>query len=268
MRSLGGQVLRIGVASDSVAVVDTRGWPRRRVTVVGERSFAPEEGFDSVARELKEVLDSCPTVARVVVMVVADEIGRIWTVTPPPGSRCMADLQAAAGLRFESLFGAPISGWKLSADWSAVHPFLAAAVPLALLDQLELATRGSRMRLVEIVPHFVAALNRWRRERKPGAWFGLVHGSVLTMAVPQGARPVAVRTAPVPPDADACWLHQHVWREALLLGLAPPDHLQLAGRTPAAWSGACGTLSCSLLEPTRDEALSPAVHLACTGYAP
>lgn len=262
------QALRIGVASDGVAIVIARRGRRGRVDVLGERCVArAANGFDLIAQQLSELLDSHPVAGRSATVVLADALVRMWQVTPPAGSTCMADLQAAAGLRFQSLFGAPVGGWTVAADWNAAEPFLAAAVPLALLEQLEETARAHRIRLVEVVPQFVAALNHSRRVRKPGAWFGLMHGGVLTLAAWQDARLVGVRPAAVPANADASWLHRHVTREALRFGIARPDQLQLLGAAPAAWCVACGPLSCSLLDAGLDQNLSPAAHIACTGSA-
>ena len=55
-----------------------------------------------------------------------------------------------------------------------------------VLEQLTMAASSQRFKLVEIVPQFVAALNRHRRTRRVGAWFGVVHGGVLSIAAFDG----------------------------------------------------------------------------------
>ena len=182
----------------------------------------------------------------------------------------MADLEAAAAMRFQALFGAPAAGWKIAADWDVAHPFLAAAVPLALLAQLEQAAHEHRFHLVEIVPQFVAAMNKWRKLRRPGAWFGLVHAGVLTIAAYEGRALAAVRATTVPDGAGRAWLDTLVAREALRVGLERPERLQVCGPAPASWSGSTGTpqFACSLLDAGQADAGWPdAARLACTGSA-
>jgi hypothetical protein len=189
----------------------------------------------------------------------------MWQVAPPPAASRMADLEAAAALRFQALFGAPAAGWRIAADWNAAHPFLAAAVPLALLAKLRQGALEHRFHLVEIAPQFVAALNGWRKLRRRGAWFGLVHGGVLTLAAFDGAALTALRTAVVPAGAGPDWLEAHIAREALLLGTAQPQRLQLCGAAPRAWGSHAGPeFACSLLdEPV--PGWSPTAQLAATG---
>ena len=259
-----GRDLRLGVAADGLALVEPRrlfgGAPR----VVSEQPLdlsAP----DALAPGLRALFAGAPVKGRLLRVVLADELVRLWPVTPPPRATRMGDLEAAAALRFQHLFGASCLEWKISADWDAVDPFLAAAAPLALLDALAVAAREHGVHLVAISPHFVAAMNAWRRARRAGAWFGLVHGGVLTLAAYQGRQLAALRSSPIPADADHGWLASHVAREALRIGIARPDHLQLSGAAPAAW--ACspeeGKFACSLLEQADD--WSDLARLARTG---
>jgi len=173
----------------------------------------------------------------------------------------MADLEAAAALRFQSLFGAPAAGWRISADWDADRAFLAAALPAPLLAGLQQVASEERIHLVGIVPHFVAALNGWRKARRAGAWFGVVHGAVLTLAVFDQGAIAAVRTALVPPGADGAWFAAHVAREALLTGVAEPGLVQVCGAAPRAWAAP----SCMLLGSAPGPDWSEAARLAASG---
>ena len=113
-------------------------------------------------------------------------------------------------------------------------------------------------------------MNAWRRERRPRAWFGLVHGGVLSLAAYEGDALVAVRTAPIPAGADRDWLEAHVAREALRVGVGRPERLQLCGAAPSGWASSAGRLkfACTLLE---DDSLADwplHVRLARTGLHP
>lgn len=262
-----GQSLRLGVAAGGLALVKHGRLFGSAPLALAEQPldlFAP----DALAPGLCMLLSDLPAAGWPVTVVLADDLLRLWHVTPPPGATRPADLEAAAALRFQHLFGAVASDWRISADWDADRPFLAAAAPAVLLDQLAAAAREHRFHLVEIVPQFVGALNQWRRERRPGAWFGQVAGGVLTLAAYEGRTLAAVRTGAIPPGADREWLEAHVAREALRVGVKRPERLQLCGAAPAAWASSPGRLkfACSLLE-TGDDGWSELARLARTGSA-
>jgi len=268
MRRLPGQALRVGVEHDSLALVSTGGWFGARGDVVAELRLDDGAGPGALAHGLRALLGEGRAAGWPVSVVLADELARMWQVAPPPQAASPADLEAAAAMRFASLFGAPPNGWTIAADWQATHPFLAAALPSALLATLAQAALEARCHLVEVVPQFVAAMNGWRKLRRPGAWFGLVHGQVLSLAAYDGARLAALRTAVVPPGAGRDWLERHVVREALRIGIEQPARLQLCGSAPRDWAGNGGgqTFGCTLLgEEVR--ASSGAVRLARTGSA-
>ncbi|WP_071363579.1 hypothetical protein [Massilia timonae] len=259
-----GQALRLGVAAGGLALVKTSRLFGGAPLALSEQPldlFAP----DALARGLPMLFADLPVKGWPVSVVLADELVRLWQVPPPPGATRMGDLEAAAALRFQHLFGASGADWKISADWDAVDPFLAAAAPVALLDALAAAAREHGFHLVEVSPQFVAAMNAWRRERRPGAWFGLVHGGVLSLAAYEGRKLAAVRSAPIPAGADRDWLESHIAREALRVGIARPERLQLSGAAPAAWASSPGRLkfACSLLEQLDD--WSELARLARTG---
>jgi len=259
-----GQVLRIGVAANGLALVKASRLFGGAPLALSEQPldlFAP----DALGPGLRMLLADLPVRGWPVSVVLADELVRLWQVAPPPGATRMGDLEAAAALRFQHLFGASSAEWKISADWDATDPFLAAAAPTALLDALAAAAHEHGFHLVEVSPQFVAAMNAWRRERRSGAWFGLVHGGVLSLAAYEGRQLAAVRSAPIPPDADRQWLDAHLAREALRVGIARPERLQLAGAAPAAWASSPGRLkfACSLLEQVDD--WSELARLARTG---
>lgn len=256
MRRAIGQSLRIGVAGHAVSLARVSRWRGEPFTVLSEHAFAPSAAhpFDAIANALRALLGEQEVDGWPVGIVLADELTRMWRVTPPPGATRLDDMEAAAGLRFQSLYGEAPSAWKIAADWDATEPFFAAAVPRALLAVLELVAREFKLSIVGVEPHFVSAWNRWRRGMKQGAWFGLLHDNLLTLAAidagkdkgPQGMR--AIRALPVPPGADPAWLTQTLQREALLLDMPPPELLQLcgvasAGPAAAEWTRAAGSAS-------------------------
>jgi hypothetical protein len=263
-----GQSLRIGIAPDALALVRTSIWPHERARLLGQVAATGNDPV-SLGAALGMLLGEHDVAGLPVTVVLADDLARLWQVTPPEGATRLADLEAAATLRFQSLFGGA-SGWRISADWDATRPFLAAALPVALLEQLTTAASSQRFKLVEIVPQFVAALNQHRRVRRSGAWFGVVHGGVLSVAAFDGDLLAAVRTAPVPAGADRDWLEGHVAREALRVGLSRPERLQICGPAPKGWASSAGRLkfACTLFEDETDSLWPDCARLALTGRAP
>ncbi len=266
MRRRFGESLRLGVAADGLALLRVSGWPRAGAEVL---ALQPVEAGapDALAIGLRALLKELDPRGWPLTVVLADDLVRLWQVPPPAGATRFGDLQAAAALRHQSLFGALPQEWRISADWDAARPFLAAAAPEALLGLLETLAREERFHLVEVAPQFVAAMNAWRRARRPGAWFGLVHGGVLSIAAYEGAALAAVRTAVIPLDADRDWLEAHVAREALRVGVGRPERLQLCGAAPAGWASSAGRLkfACILLEDETAGDWPLHVRLARTG---
>lgn len=242
MRRAIGLSLRIGVSGFAVSLLRVSRWRGEPVTVLAEHAFAPsgDHPFDAIANALRALLGEQEIGGWPVSIVLADDLTRLWRVVPPPDAARLADIEAAAGFRFQSLYGESPSAWQISGDWSATQPFFAAAVPRALLAVLGKVAEEFKLHIVGIEPHFITAYNRWRRGLKPGAWFGLVHDHLLTLAAIEadGKSIRAIRALPMPAGqgADQYWLGQTLKREALLLDMEAPELLQVCGAAPAAWS--------------------------------
>lgn len=254
MRRAIGQSLRIDVAAQAVAVRRINRWRDDAVTELAAQTIAPsaDHPFDAIANALRVVLGELEVDGWPVSFTLADELTRMWRVTPPPGAARMADMEAAAGLRFQSLYGEPPSAWRISADWDAARPFFAAAVPRALLDELALVAQEFKLSIVGIEPRFIGAWNRSRRGIRQGAWFGVVHDKLLTLAAieAEGKAMRAIRPLPIPHGADQYWLTQTLQREALLLDMAAPELLQVCGEAPSEWTkpaGGTAHIACAAL---------------------
>ena len=284
MRRAIGQSLRIGVSGHAVSLLRVSRWRGEAVTVLAEYAFPPtaEHPHDAIAQALRALLGELELGGWPVSFVLADELTRLWQVTPPAGAARMADIEAAAALRFQTLYGEPPSVWQISADWDARKPFFAAAVPRTLLAELRLVAQEYKLAVVAVEPHFVSAWNRWHGALNPGAWFGLMHDQLLTVAVianaaeagehgmPAGVR--AIRALAVPPGADQQWLTQALGREALLQNVAAPALLQVCGALPEAWARPVGhpsQIPCAALEQPQaaGKPLSTAALLASGGSA-
>jgi len=288
MRRRFGQSLRIGVSGSAVSLLRSSRWGGPALTVVAEREVAaPPDGdagarWPAIAAAIGQLLAAHAHAGWPVSFIVADDLSRLWQVAPPPGVGNLADLEAAAALRFLSLYGEALqsNNWSMRADWDSRAPFFAAALPAPLLAALDQVAAASGLAIVEAVPHFIDAWNRWSGALKASAWYGLVHDNLLTIAAVRQRRLCAVRVLPLgqgpsSPASDHAGLVRMIEREALLLDLAPPTHLQLCGQVPPAWLSSAPALQVSALDLSQRANLatvagaatmmSPAVALALCG---
>jgi hypothetical protein len=239
MRKRFGSVLRIGLSKDGASVVRTSGWLQTHNEVVAEWTGSqdectlPESAINKLGVLLKEV-DCQGMPAKI---ILSDIWVRRWMVVPPHNATSIADCQAAASARFQTLFGDAISGWHLAADWDARHPFLACAIPRPLLAALQQLANEHGLVLLEVAPHFVAAWNSWRKHFQAGTWFGVLHQKVLTFALVGQNGPEFVRDVTLPYEAmrDQYRVPEILGREALRLNVPVPMEIRLCGQVPAHW---------------------------------
>lgn len=270
LSSLIGRALRVGVAPNAVALVRISIWPHEPARLLGTARVDPVGSPAAMAAALAGLLAEHAARGWPLTIVVADELVRMWQVTPPENATRLADLQGAAALRFQALFGAGTSGWHVQANWSATQPFLAAAMPQALLNALAAAARAQRSPVVDIATQFVAVLNRFRRSVSAKTWFALVHGGVFSLAVFDGGSLAAIRATPMPANADHDWLEAFVAREALRAGLGCPERLHVDGTAPQGWVDAAGRLrfACTVSDDAIDPSWPPVARLALSGCRP
>jgi hypothetical protein len=261
MRKKIGHALRLGIGQHAIALVETRRWNREAVLVAEQ----PLDGTHALPLALTGALTALWNEVQrdrwPLTVVLADELVRLWHVTPPADCSRMADLQASAALRFQQLYGEPAADWQVSAHWQLQRPFLAAAAPRALIGAVQQSSHAHALRIVEAAPQFIVLFNRWRAKLAPGDWFGVVQEGVLTLAACDTGGIAALRAVAVPAQAHAAWLGEHVAREALRLNLPAPQRLRLCGAVPAAWAAAP---DCVPLDEARAD-WSPAAQLAGSG---
>ncbi|MYN05052.1 hypothetical protein GTP41_23425 [Pseudoduganella sp. DS3] len=236
------QSLRIEVAPQALRLLRAPRWGKAAPALLAEQALAAAP--DALAAALPGALDALLSGQQArglaASFVLADELVRMWQVVPPLQAARLADLEAAAALRFHTLYGEAPAAWQMSADWNAAAPFMAAAVPRALQAAIESSAARHALAVIAVVPHFVAAWNRHARALKRDAWFGVAHGNVLALAACEGGQLRALRHIAIPHGADHYWLTQTAQREALLLGLQAPALIQLSGEVPPALAKPAG----------------------------
>lgn len=262
MRRGFGQALRVGVTDGALALAVTG--PLGAARLIGETAYdsGPAGALPAALQQLLGTSHARWPVS----YVVSDDLARMWSVTPPQGAARMTDLQAAAALRFHGLYGDTPAAWAISADWDAVNPFMAAAMPRALVDAVTHASGAQRMAVTGIETQFVIAWNAWRASLSARSWFALVHEGVLSLGVPRGSRLGAVRVTAIPGNAGPDWLASHVEREALLLDAPVPASLALCGAVPTSWLQGSTALECMLVGRIAEPAPA-AARLALAEFA-
>jgi hypothetical protein len=225
---------------------------------------------DQLAAQIAAAIDEAGGSGLPVYATFSDELVRYFIVTPPDNSARMQDLRAAAGVRFQMLYGEPASAWQIAADWQAGASFLACAVSQRLHTALQLAVKTQRGCLVAAAPNFVAAWNRWRRRLAADAWLATLHGRMLTLGLVTGAarsaRLAAVRNLVLPDDTPPlAWLQAQLTRAALLDNVAAPAVLHVHGTQIDAWQTSAATPGASASHAADDAGMT--VRWCMTGNA-
>ncbi len=247
-------VAQIDIGTDAITITLHDGLFVRRVRPWYRHELGAADVHDllSLPEQLQRAVDGCGLRRVAVDIIVPDQLVRMWMVTPPGNAAALADCEAAAQLRFAGLFGSAPSDYVISADWNAMHPFLACALPVSHLQQLEALCAKAQLTLQSVTPHFVATWNRHRARLRREAWLVTLRDGMLTLGATEQSRLIALRSAAVPSELlqQRSWLLQHIQREALLLNVPGPAALQIDGRFPQQWQkNDNGPLQCLPLDP-------------------
>lgn len=265
--------LQVGITPAAVALLQSSGWWNTHTRHIAEASLPndTDEPWEGLKAALRRLFADAAITNRPTTIVIADHWVRLFMVTPPQNATSMQDLHAAAAMRYRELFGDDIRDWRLEGDWQINRAFLACAMPSPLLDALYAIAREYQLTLLSVIPHFIAALNRWRRSLNGAAWFGVAQDNLLTLGAIPNQRLCMVHTAQIPAGGwqDQQWLPTFLVRQALKLNLPVPEKLQVCGHLPG-WPVEkrqlpnCSRLDAGSLEPD-GAAMTAAVHLARMG---
>jgi hypothetical protein len=268
MPSLVPASLRIGLSRRTLTLLRVeRRWRGQSASVLADLLVAGGAADGTSAHEplmsaLRAALKTGQCRRMPARIVLADELVRYFLVTPPKNAGSLHDCRAAAQMRFQSLYGEPATQWQIEADWDAVQPFLACALPVELLQALQAVLAEQQLAFAELAPRFVATWNLWRGKLQRDAWLGVAHERGMTVGAIHDGRLHAVRHL----DASLGSLRDVLAREALLLNLPMPARLQLAGAAHDAVATADGALAFEHLDqPCAERTISPGLLLARTG---
>jgi hypothetical protein len=189
---------------------------------------------DELSRSVVALLDRAKASRwGVAKFVVGDSLARHFIVVPPRNASRLADLRALAAVRFANLFGEEAERWTIVAHWDATHPFLCAAVPTCVLEQLKAASKSVRCQIADTTTRLVHDLDELRRRiADPEAWLlcPATEGPRSHLLVCAHGRPSRLTSALLAPDADDMMAWRTVEHAALRWQLdAPAQVLRIAG---------------------------------------
>lgn len=230
--------LRIGLSKNGVTVLRISRWHQPRITILKDVEFSEEiNSAEQLTQRMLVALDGIKTDALSANVVLADELVRYFSVSPPRNVTRLQDCISIASLRFQKLYDMSPTDWKIEATWSVTQPFLACALPRWLISALSQIAAQHKLHMIGIHPQFVCAWNQWRGHAKPNVWFGLIQKQQITCCPLRERRPIESHSIFVPEHAreSSDWLKEQLQRTALMLGMAPPNQLQLCGAVKTKW---------------------------------
>jgi hypothetical protein len=162
-----------------------------------------------------------------------DSWSRTWVTAPPDGAQSLADLRAAALLRFERTYGEPLvpQTWCWQAEWHSGRAFLCSALPVAVRDALRQACANAGVRLASARPHLLRAMDAAPTRSDAVA---VVAGPHVAWAQRRNGHVKAVRCAQVEHALGDEMLGQRISAHALQLGIAAPQQVSWMSMTEQA----------------------------------
>lgn len=148
-------------------------------------SLDASKGDDGIFEVLSSALCSSRCSGTTATVTLADQYFRYFIAERPEGTRNAQELEMAASLRFEDLYGSPAEEWIVRLD---VQPFarslLACAFRKALFDKLRCAFEAAGIPLTSLLPFAVSELNNIPRANATkdahlivvntsGIWYGM-----------------------------------------------------------------------------------------------
>jgi hypothetical protein len=232
---LSGGRLHLGIASQGLAIARYSSAWNKNKQVLGDITCAPDQlkpGCDSLLTN-----PACSGLP--IAVTLGNSWGQLFMVTPPAHVDKKTVLVAAAGMRFQALFGKNKTEWQIEADWQIDRPFLACAFPKPLLTTLLETAKQRQITLLSISPYFVSAWNTWRGRLKSGSWFGVVSDGMLVLGMTSTIHPeelAEIRSIPIPAHGQSAdWLEEQLHRTALQHGVGVPEQIHIVGNLHRYW---------------------------------
>ncbi|WP_291995072.1 hypothetical protein [Candidatus Accumulibacter sp. ACC003] len=166
-----------------------------------------------------------------------DGLCRSFVVTPPRGARGLRELRASAAARFAALYGESAEQWLVVADWHALAPFVASALPRALWQALQQLAQTRGWRLASVSPAFVRVGNRLCASIPADGCLLVGFAQTLTLLATRADQVAGLRSLRLAAAPDLAELETLLEQELLRLPAATER-----GRQSLLWAGAADWL--------------------------
>lgn len=228
--------LHIGLSQSDVALVHTSGLLKKKNYLINEHAF--EQGtLENCLSDLSLLLGKNNCQKLKTNIFLSNNWVRFFVVTPPSNASRFQDCQAAAEVRFSALFGEATITWEISADWQVNHPFLACAIPRALLTGLKEISNKHHLSLLTIEPQLITYINYLRQKMSANPWLGIFNKGKLDLVMFADRRIYLVHksTYSNKDEQNKNWLHDTIQREAFRHNLDIPTMFYYGGQPPKIW---------------------------------
>ena len=245
-----GHRLTLAIGLHGLTLVRQQGWLRHSHVLLARQAWDEPLADADLVQALDATLASCKLRQLPVAVVLADPLVRTWRVQPPKNAAGMKDCEAAAAMRFSSIFEEAPEDWVIACAPAGIDTFLAFGVKRSLERGLRHVLQSRGLPLTSMTPEFVALWNHWEHLLPAENWFGVCTPGGLGLGIVEGQRLAGLRQlqVPLPAQATAEWLAESVRREADRINLPAPKGLALCGNAPAHWLARNPQrLACSLL---------------------
>lgn len=180
--------LYLGVEPDRLTLVRLSGESSNRVVTSAMLPFEGGANESTLVEALRQELRAPQWQKAESHIVLADRLVRYFVAERPPGARNIEEVQLAAGLRFEDIFGVPADEWEIRLDMPALATNqLGCAIRKSFIADLATACADAKSPAVSISPFAVTEFNRSHaRGGSKDGWFTVLGNRTLWVGRKQG----------------------------------------------------------------------------------
>ncbi len=181
--------LYLGLEPDQVTLVRLSCGSSIRVVASTRLPFSESSSESELLLALEQALRDPQWQKARAHVVVADRLIRYFIAERPPGARNAKEVELAAGLRFEDIFGVPVDDWTIQVDMPPLAKNqLGCALRKELVSNLVAICSAANTPIVSLQPFAVSEFNRSHATigNKEG-WFAVMGRHSLWVAQKKGS---------------------------------------------------------------------------------
>lgn len=180
--------LYLGVEPDRLTLVRLSGASSNRIVSSATLPFEGGASESTLVEALRQELRAAQWQKAESHIVLADRLVRYFVAERPPGARNIEEVQLAAGLRFEDIFGVPANEWEIRLDMPALTTNqLGCAIRKSFIADLLTACTEAKSPVISIAPFAVSEFNRSHAHvGRTDGWFAALGNRSLWVGRKQG----------------------------------------------------------------------------------